>query len=68
MSISDPIVIIECDNCRCTDELYLTVTARGWDDRDVEKQFEHLGYVADEKEKYLHLCSDCAAREKEESR
>lgn len=66
MSLSDPIVTVECDSCGGTDELHLTCTARGWDDRDIDKDLKRLGYTSTSE--YEHICRDCRANADEESK
>lgn len=69
MSLSSPIITVECDECGCTDELYLTITARGWDDRDLEDQLKRLEYTVDGDDYYgdNHYCVDCARAKKKEN-
>lgn len=59
MSLSNPFIIVECDDCGVEDDISLTVTARGWDDRDVPDQLKRLGYVR-VGEDDAHYCEDCA--------
>ena len=57
--ILDPRVEVECDECGHFESFGLTPLARGaWDDRDLEKQIERLGWKSIGGDEYL--CYDCA--------
>ena len=55
--ISDAYVRVECDDCSCEDEVELTATVRGWDDRNVKSWLERNGWVI--LGEYRHVCEDC---------
>lgn len=59
MSLSEPKITLSCDGKGCTqqEEISLTTTARGYDERGVKSQVEALGWEwADEN---THYCVDC---------
>jgi hypothetical protein len=61
--ISDPEILATCDECGYEEYYNLTVTARGWDDRDLKAQMERNGWrEIDGRD----LCADCAMEHEEE--
>lgn len=58
--ISEPIVTVECDGNGCTykEEFGLTTTARGYDERNLNREIESAGWtIVDDN---THLCSSCS--------
>lgn len=55
--ISEPVVTVTCDNCFSYDEeIGLTTTAHGYDERNIEEELRHLGWaIIDGK----HMCPTC---------
>ena len=61
MSKTDACIMVECDNCHETTEIFLTALAGGaWDERNVARKLEHEGWVTDPHDDNLHLCPSCA--------
>jgi len=60
--LSDPVVTVECDTCGDAREMGLTITARGWDDRDCERTIRKWGWRV---EGDVHTCPECLRKEKE---
>lgn len=59
MSLSEPTIMVSCDNPKCheEDELSMTALARGsWDDRHAESEAKRYGWiwVSDSE----HYCSE----------
>lgn len=55
--ITDAYVMVVCDKCqKSEEEISLTATARGWDDRGIDADIEGLGWQIDGDE---HTCPNC---------
>lgn len=67
MALSDPILTVDCDDCGDAEELRLTCTARGWDDRDVPSQLKRLGWTEGD-DGNTHYCKDCSERRAKEGK
>lgn len=64
--LSDPKVIVYCDTPGCaeSEEFGLTVTARGYDERNVEGQIKSAGWT--ELSDNVHMCPTCKEEAEEE--
>ena len=60
MALSDPILVVNCDDCGDSEDLSLTCTAQGWDDRSVSSQLKRLGWTWGNE--HTHYCKDCSRR------
>jgi len=57
MARGEPIIIVECDKCHETVEVWMTATARGgYDDRNVTGDLERMGWTVECDE---DICPDC---------
>lgn len=65
--ISDPVVIVSCDEpgCDYSEEYGLTPTARrGYDERNLEREIKAAGWlIIDEN---THICPNCVFEKEEE--
>lgn len=57
--ILDPVQPVECDNCGEIEELSLTRTGRGWDDRDVVPELERMGWIVIENSDQAFCSESC---------
>jgi len=64
--VSDAYVRVTCDNCGAEEEIQLTATAHGWDDRNIDRAIERIGWKLTDDDKDEHKCSDCLESEEEE--
>jgi len=48
-------ITVSCDSCRLEENIELTSTARGYDERDVDTQLEQMGWRIGDGD----LCPDC---------
>ena len=55
--LSDPKITMTCDGCGGQEELSLTTTARGYDERGLRGQVEALGWQWEGEE--LQYCESC---------
>lgn len=56
--LSEPTLLLECNRCGDTEELHLTVTANGYDTRNIDSQIRRLGWTGDG-DGNEHLCPGC---------
>ena len=50
--------LVECDGCGETEEVELTSTASGYDDRDVDAQLQRLGWKVEGDHDYCPGCQE----------
>jgi len=60
--INEPVLTATCDECFDELTLELTPTARGWDDRDVDKQIERNDWVQMPENDGRTFCPTCARK------
>lgn len=53
----EPVITVTCDKCKCEDYVGLTTTARGYDERDVDRELEEMGWKV---EGGQDICPTCA--------
>lgn len=62
--ITDAYVILVCDKChKSEEEIALTATAKGWDDRGIEEDIKNLGWQIEGEE---HICPNCQEESEDE--
>lgn len=54
---SDAWITVTCDECGAAEEIALTATAKGYDERNVDDELESLGWTVGDRD----LCEDCAS-------
>jgi hypothetical protein len=55
--ISDAYVRVTCNGCETEEEIPLTATAKGYDDRNLKRDIEKLGWKMVGEN--VHHCADC---------
>ena len=64
MTRSDAFIIVTCDSCNCAEEVQITATAHGWDERYVDNELESMGWHKNDAGD--DLCSECYLEKVEE--
>ena len=60
---SDAFITVYCDRCQVqNEEISLTATARGYDDRGIDDELESLGWKTGTED----VCPDCAGENEDE--
>jgi hypothetical protein len=54
--LSDAYIEVTCDGCHTVEVIQLTATAKGWDERNVARHLESIGWLVDGE---CHYCEDC---------
>lgn len=62
MSKSDAYIEVTCDKCGCIEQVRLTATAHGYDERGVESELREMGWHTNAAEDY---CPECQEQEAE---
>lgn len=53
---TDAFLTVTCDRCGSSEDIQLTVTAHGWDDRNVDEELQKLGWITvDDRD----VCPEC---------
>jgi hypothetical protein len=58
--LSDAYITATCDSCGERQELELTATARGWDERNIAGKLKEYDWLVDGDR---HICPDCQSNE-----
>jgi hypothetical protein len=60
--LTEAFINVVCDQCmKSEEEIELTATARGWDDRGIDEEIESLGWKIDNDGG--HFCPNCQESE-----
>jgi len=60
---TDAYIRVICDGCEAEEEIPLTATAKGYDERNVAKSIEKLGWKTTGEDE--HRCAECVAEEEQ---
>ena len=62
---TDAFIRVICNECeKSEEEIQLTATARGWDERDVKRDIKNLGWMIVNDQD--HCCPNCEEEEEED--
>jgi hypothetical protein len=60
---TEPSITVKCDTCMATEQVGLTTTARGYDERNVDAELERMGWTVVGGN---DVCPDCQEESDEE--
>ena len=60
---TDAFLTVTCDRCGCAEDIQLTATAHGWDDRNVDEELEKMNWTTVDDQDFCDKCSDKAENE-----
>jgi len=61
---TDAFLTVTCDRCGDSEDIQLTATAHGWDDRYVNDELEKMGWITVDDQDFCPECQDKADKEK----
>lgn len=61
---SDAYITVTCDGCGGEEQIQLTATARGYDERHVDNELRSMGWTTDGNADY---CVDCSAEREDKN-